>query len=365
MAAWLPLAAGRLGALRPAVDSVAALGDSLPPLLRKAVLLYAYAALTVLWAVLLVRRLRPGLARLLAAAPVLAGNFLVPLLLDPEGPLSEPLLITPLLAFALARGPLMPEWLSPLQFGGVYLLPIVPIEVFTVGPQHAARVHTTKHGRQLLLDAWASTGVAMLVSWVLAIPGIPVMVRHWLYTLASATFLCGVFDLLGAFAHMTLGITAAPTFDRPWLSASFQDFWSRRWNLTTTYMMRALVYEPVLQGSLLAPGSATLAAQLRAAATEPRTAAADGGQDLAPAGAAVEKTDGDSNLRLRRKGAEGANTEEQVFTANFLLIAVAKPLFFGPADTTGFAQRNLAVGQAPLWAVADVAKRAGHAVRAT
>lgn len=32
-------------------------------------------------------------------------------------------------------------------------------------------------------------GTALLVSWVLAAPGIPVMVRHWLYTLASATVL--------------------------------------------------------------------------------------------------------------------------------------------------------------------------------
>ena len=39
----------------------------------------------------------------------------------------------------------------------------------------------------------------------------------------------------------------------------------------------------------------------------------------------------------------------QVFTANFLLIVVARPLFFGPADDTGFAQRNMAVGQALLW----------------
>jgi hypothetical protein len=57
----------------------------------------------------------------------------------------------------------------------------------------------------------------MLVSWVLALPSLPVMVRHWLYTLASATFLTGVFDLLGAVAYLSLGITAAPTFDRPWL----------------------------------------------------------------------------------------------------------------------------------------------------
>ncbi len=57
----------------------------------------------------------------------------------------------------------------------------------------------------------------MLVSWLLAAPGLPVMARHWLYTLASATFLTGVFDLLAAAAAAVLGIVSAPTFDRPWL----------------------------------------------------------------------------------------------------------------------------------------------------
>ncbi|PNH01863.1 putative long-chain-alcohol O-fatty-acyltransferase 1 [Tetrabaena socialis] len=238
------------------------IAELLPPVLGRLALLYAYAAIVALWAALLVRRLRPGWLRFLAALPVVVGNLLVPLVLDHE---QEPLLITPLagvfslaafklLALSIGRGPLAPAWLTPLQFAGVFLLPTIPIQVFTVGPQDVARLHTVKHGGQLLLDSWASMGgarVAMLVSWVLALPRIPVMGRHWLYTLASATFLTGAFDLLAAFAHMALGIHSAPTFDKPWLSSSFQDFWARRWNLTTTYMMRVLVYEPVMEGRLL------------------------------------------------------------------------------------------------------------------
>ncbi|GLI68309.1 hypothetical protein VaNZ11_012670, partial [Volvox africanus] len=88
---------------------------------------------------------------------------------------------------------------------------------FTVGSSDTARIHTVKQGRQLVLDCFANTGTAMLVSWVLVLPYLPVMVRHWLYTLASATFLTAVFDIMGAAAHWTVGITAAPSFDRPWL----------------------------------------------------------------------------------------------------------------------------------------------------
>lgn len=38
----------------------------------------------------------------------------------------------------------------------------------------------------------------------------------------------------------------------------------------------------------------------------------------------------------------------RVVAANSLLILIATPLFFGPADTHGFASRNLEVGQ-QLW----------------
>ncbi|KXZ44759.1 hypothetical protein GPECTOR_62g874 [Gonium pectorale] len=336
----------------------------LPPLVSKVLLLYAYAALTALWVLAAVRRQRPGWARLSAAAPVVIGNLLIPLVLDHQGELAEPLIITPfagvfslaafkLLAFCIGRGPMVPSWLTPAQFSGVFLLPIVPIQVFTVGPQDAARLHTVKQGRQLLLDSWASTGacgravvrVAMLVSWVLAVPGIPVMVRHWLYTLASATFLTGVFDVLAAGAHVALGITSAPTFDKPWLCDSFQDFWARRWNLTTTYMMRVLVYEPIIEGRLL-----------------PGPSRSSGAADAATVIAAVFLFSGLWHIAIFWYNTRVfswrwcAFFAIQIFAANFLLIAVAKPLFFGPADTTGFAARNLAVGQEPLWALVNLAK---------
>ncbi len=36
---------------------------------------------------------------------------------------------TQLLAFSIGRGPLVPPWLTPLQWCGVLLMPIVPIQV--------------------------------------------------------------------------------------------------------------------------------------------------------------------------------------------------------------------------------------------
>lgn len=63
-------------------------------------------------------------------------------------------------------------------------------------------------------------------------------------------------------------------------SDSFQDFWARRWNLTTTYMMRVLVYEPVVQGRLLPYNSGT---------AEPGTAGGTGQDQNRGAVAAIKE----------------------------------------------------------------------------
>lgn len=62
-----------------------------------------------------------------------------------------------------------------------------------------------------------AAAVALLVSWILLIPSLPIGIRHWLYTLGSATFLGAVFDAMGEVTRLLTGILAAPAFDKPWL----------------------------------------------------------------------------------------------------------------------------------------------------
>uniref|UniRef100_J3LCS4 Wax synthase domain-containing protein n=1 Tax=Oryza brachyantha TaxID=4533 RepID=J3LCS4_ORYBR len=57
-------------------------------------------------------------------------------------------------------------------------------------------------------------------------------------------FLDVVLSGLGA-AGGALGMELEPQFDRPYLSASLQDFWGRRWNLMASAVLRAAVYDPV------------------------------------------------------------------------------------------------------------------------
>lgn len=65
--------------------------------------------------------------------------------------------------------------------------------------------------------------MALLVSWLLLVPSLPIGVRHWLYTLGSATFLGAVFDAMGELTRLATGILAAPAFDKPWLVGVCRD----------------------------------------------------------------------------------------------------------------------------------------------
>ncbi|KAL5707176.1 hypothetical protein ACHQM5_025261 [Ranunculus cassubicifolius] len=46
-------------------------------------------------------------------------------------------------------------------------------------------------------------------------------------------------------AQRLLGLELEPPFDHPYLSASLQDFWGKRWNLMVTNILRPTVYYPV------------------------------------------------------------------------------------------------------------------------
>lgn len=53
-------------------------------------------------------------------------------------------------------------------------------------------------------------------------------------------------------AENFLGMTLAPHFRNPFASASLTDFWARRWNITQGLVLRFFVYEPIIQGRLVA-----------------------------------------------------------------------------------------------------------------
>lgn len=57
-------------------------------------------------------------------------------------------------------------------------------------------------------------------------------------------------------ARSWLGLTLAPHFINPFASTSLTDFWARRWNITQGLVLRFYVYEPIIQGRLIATQAA-------------------------------------------------------------------------------------------------------------
>jgi D-alanyl-lipoteichoic acid acyltransferase DltB (MBOAT superfamily) len=48
-----------------------------------------------------------------------------------------------------------------------------------------------------------------------------------------------------------LGLQLVPPFDNPWFMTSLSDYWARRWNVTTSSLLRAVVYDPIDEGRLV------------------------------------------------------------------------------------------------------------------
>ena len=56
-----------------------------------------------------------------------------------------------------------------------------------------------------------------------------------------------ILAVAAALAGAFMGLELESQFDEPYLSTSLQDFWSRRWNIMVTRILRPTVYEPILQ----------------------------------------------------------------------------------------------------------------------
>jgi hypothetical protein len=60
------------------------------------------------------------------------------------------------------------------------------------------------------------------------VPGLPVLALHWLYALCLSLSMGAIWDAYCAAAVGLYGLRVARSFDAPWASSSFADYWSRR-----------------------------------------------------------------------------------------------------------------------------------------
>jgi len=73
------------------------------------------------------------------------------------------------------------------------------------------------------------------------------MITGW----QSYGWLLGFQDISLFFSLLILKIKLQDSFNQPYLSDSFGDFWARRWNLVMAKQLKELCYKPVIEGTFI------------------------------------------------------------------------------------------------------------------
>lgn len=221
---------------------------------------------------LFVRRLAPARG-LLAVIPLLVLNTWMPLLFDSRAELLSRLVLS-LLSFwlgnfkaiglCLNRGPIAGINWNLSQVCLLYMGPIYPRQD---GPVKKGRL-TDSAGptSKLLCIAAAHAVVLSVLAYLLAEVPLPVTVKHYVYAFALCSFVSFLMNGPAAVLTSLAELDVVPPFDRPWMSTSLADFWSRRWNNTVSLTLRSLIYDPIVEGCWIHRGPAMPAGPEAAAA---------------------------------------------------------------------------------------------------
>ncbi|GLI67945.1 hypothetical protein VaNZ11_012276 [Volvox africanus] len=208
-----------------------------------------------------VARTRPGLQRLLLCLPAVMLYSSLPFLFDVQSisrASAAAMLLWlanfKLLALCLGRGPLMQAGLSLGQFTALLLWPIAPeIDVDgRVQILHDTRTRASTAFQRVFWRAPENLVIFFLALLTLTHPSVPLLAK----TYSAAFGVCCYCDLwANVCASLVIwlhGMEVAPSWNRPWLQTSLADFWARRWNLPTSSSLKYLVYEPLMEGRLVA-----------------------------------------------------------------------------------------------------------------
>ncbi|GJM84938.1 hypothetical protein PR202_ga00654 [Eleusine coracana subsp. coracana] len=214
------------------------------PAATAAAMLYARAAAAA--------SVRPGPRRLLALAPALALLLALPFsipLYSARGTAAFFLVWLgefKLLLLASGRGPLDPS-LPPLPFVFTASLP-VKLLLHSHKTKKPAAKETETQAAALPLLSSSVIKLGAMVAILHALRRKDAMHPHVASAVYAVFIYCNLDFLLpclAALGRAVLGLELEPQFDRPYLSASLQDFWGRRWNLMASAVLRASVYLPV------------------------------------------------------------------------------------------------------------------------
>jgi len=218
-----------------------------------------------------VAKAQPGLPRLAVAAPLIVANLGAPLIFNTEtetlSRTSVIFIFTWLLTFKVLglccnRGPLVGPWNYP-QLAAIILFPMYPLipGAHKKEDKKRGRLHDSAGTPMQLLGRWLGkiATLALVVSQLNApLESRPLAFTYVLYAFGLYSFVGFLMDGPAAVMCHVLGLEIIPTFDQPWMSTSLSDFWGHRWNITTSSILRTLVYDIIVDGRVMAkPGSKT------------------------------------------------------------------------------------------------------------
>lgn len=163
----------------------------------------------------------------------------------------------------MGRGPLMTALTLP-QFIAVAFLPITPVLHHSCTNNNDSKSTSSSkerkgNARQDEVGDGASAAAVdfffklfCLAALLIALQKLEHrLAREVLYAFGLYLFISIIMDCVGFISVFLLNLRVAPHFDRPFLSSSLTDYWSRRWNLNTGYTMRFLIYDPICEGRLI------------------------------------------------------------------------------------------------------------------
>eukprot|EP00873_Tetraselmis_striata_P023288 jgi/Tetstr1/443552/TSEL_031553.t1 len=75
--------------------------------------------------------------------------------------------------------------------------------------------------------------------------------RHSLYSVGLYTLLTSAQDLAAIYMTSSLGLQTKMHFGNPLLSERVATFWAKKWNLPVQSILRSLVYDPLLERTII------------------------------------------------------------------------------------------------------------------
>jgi hypothetical protein len=142
---------------------------------------------------------------------------------------------------------------SFFQVAAILLIPITPIlspTIKRVGSKGRLQEEAGNFATLFLFWLLKLTLVGTVVASLL-LYDLPPFIRTCIYSMGLYGLLSAVMDGPAAMVTALLGLKCSPHFDHPWRATSVASFWSKRWDLAAGNTLRQLVYDPIIEQTLI------------------------------------------------------------------------------------------------------------------